>query len=80
LISSKTNSSIGLFEKHTKGFGRKLMESHGWKSGEGLGKSIVGIPEPIADFGQLPNDKRGFGYRGEKLKSFQFLKPIDNKK
>ena len=75
LKKKKSDSQIGSFEKHTKGFGRKIMEKQGWKCGEGLGSSVTGIPEPIDDSGQLPSDKRGFGYRGEKLQSFQFLKP-----
>lgn len=73
-LSRKSDSVIGSFEKHTKGFGRKIMEKQGWKCGQGLGSSITGIAQPIDDCGQLPSDKRGFGYRGEKLKSFQYLK------
>ncbi|CAG2109051.1 unnamed protein product [Medioppia subpectinata] len=73
----KRGESIGAFERHTKGFGRRIMESQGWKSGTGLGQSVSGIPEPIDDCGQMPTDKRGFGYRGERLKSYQYLKPYD---
>ena len=70
----KKSTKIGGFEEHTKGFGRKIMEMQGWRAGHGLGSSITGIPEPIEDSGQLPTDKRGFGYRGVKLNSFQFKK------
>ncbi|XP_074539909.1 G patch domain-containing protein 3 [Halichoeres trimaculatus] len=61
------SQSIGSFERFTKGFGRRLMEKQGWKDGEGLGHSQVGIPEALENEGQHPNCKRGFGYHGEKL-------------
>ncbi|XP_015905632.1 G patch domain-containing protein 3 [Parasteatoda tepidariorum] len=54
------------FEKYSKGFGRKIMESQGWKQGHGIGKN-AGITEPLPNEGQLPADKKGFGYRGVKL-------------
>ncbi|KAM4579584.1 G patch domain-containing protein 3 [Odontesthes bonariensis] len=66
------NQAIGSFEKFTKGFGRRLMEKQGWKDGEGLGNSQVGISEALDNEGQHPHCKRGFGYHGEKL----FLNPI----
>ncbi|XP_049439690.1 G patch domain-containing protein 3 [Epinephelus fuscoguttatus] len=59
--------SIGSFERFTKGFGRRLMERQGWKDGEGLGHSQIGIPDALENDGQHPNCKRGFGYHGEKL-------------
>lgn len=65
--SGKKVGNIGSFEKHTKGIGRSIMEKLGWKEGDGLGRSIIGRAEPIDDAGQKPFDKRGFGYRGEKL-------------
>ena len=71
----KSDTEIGCFEKHTKGFGRKIMESQGWTPGQGLGQTFTGIPEPIEDCGQSASDKRGFGYRGQKLNSFQFKTP-----
>ncbi|XP_035219812.1 G patch domain-containing protein 3-like isoform X1 [Stegodyphus dumicola] len=55
------------FEKYSTGFGRKILESQGWKQGQGIGKHAAGIPEPILNDGQHPLDKKGFGYRGEKL-------------
>ncbi|KAM9722974.1 G patch domain-containing protein 3 [Menidia menidia] len=61
------NQSIGSFEKFTKGFGRRLMEKQGWRDGEGLGNSQVGISEALESEGQHPRCKRGFGYHGEKL-------------
>ncbi|XP_072317111.1 G patch domain-containing protein 3 [Eucyclogobius newberryi] len=64
---SDQGQSIGKFEKFTKGFGRRVMEKQGWKDGEGLGGSQIGIPEALENEGQHPNCKRGFGYHGEKL-------------
>nr|XP_033495908.1 G patch domain-containing protein 3 [Epinephelus lanceolatus] len=61
------SQSIGSFERFTKGFGRRLMERQGWKDGEGLGHSQIGIPDALENDGQHPNCKRGFGYHGEKL-------------
>ncbi|XP_070823185.1 G patch domain-containing protein 3 [Chaetodon trifascialis] len=61
------NQTIGSFERFTKGFGRRVMEKQGWKDGEGLGHSQIGIPEALENEGQHPNCKRGFGYHGEKL-------------
>lgn len=67
-ISLHTNKGkIGEFEKHTRGIGRKVMENSGWKDGEGLGKTIKGMPDALENEGQGPGDKRGFGYYGEKL-------------
>ncbi|KAF4076148.1 hypothetical protein AMELA_G00227090 [Ameiurus melas] len=54
--------------------GRRLMEKRGWKDGDGLGHSRSGISEALENEGQHPNCKRGFGYHGEKLSSFQPLK------
>ncbi|XP_029360772.1 G patch domain-containing protein 3 isoform X2 [Echeneis naucrates] len=59
--------SIGSFERFTKGFGRRVMEKQGWKDGEGLGNSQIGIAEALENEGQHPKCKRGFGYHGEKL-------------
>ncbi|XP_031608184.1 G patch domain-containing protein 3 [Oreochromis aureus] len=61
------NQSIGRFERFTKGFGRRVMEKQGWREGEGLGNSQIGISEALENEGQHPNCKRGFGYHGEKL-------------
>ncbi|KAM6909853.1 G patch domain-containing protein 3 [Xenentodon cancila] len=69
------NQTIGNFEKFTKGFGRRVMEKQGWKDGEGLGNSQIGIPEALGNEGQHPNCKRGFGYHGEKLVLHHVKKP-----
>lgn len=44
-----------------KGFGRRVMEQQGWKDGDGLGHSQVGISEALENEGQNPHCKRGFG-------------------
>nr|XP_020504635.1 G patch domain-containing protein 3 [Labrus bergylta] len=69
------SQSIGNFERFTKGFGRRLMEKQGWKDGEGLGNSQIGIPEALDNEGQHPRCKRGFGYHGEKLGLHPVKKP-----
>ena len=58
---------VGEFEKHTKGFGGNLMKRQGWYEGTSLGRSQVGIKEPIPNEGQHPHCKNGLGYYGEKL-------------
>ena len=58
---------VGGFEKHTKGFGGRVMRHQGWREGQGLGSWQVGLAEPIQADGQKPTSKRGFGYYGEKL-------------
>ncbi|KAL2084983.1 hypothetical protein ACEWY4_020501 [Coilia grayii] len=67
---SSSSHHIGSFEKFTKGVGRRVMEKQGWKDGEGLGHSQVGMAEALENEGQHPNCKRGFGYHGEKLNTF----------
>jgi len=44
-----------------QGFGRRVMEKQGWKDGESLGSSQVGITDALESEGQHPNCKRGFG-------------------
>jgi hypothetical protein len=58
---------IGQFECHTKGIGRKLMTRQGWTDGQGLGSRVQGMAAALDGEGQKPWDKKGFGYRGEKL-------------
>ncbi|CAF3777327.1 unnamed protein product [Adineta steineri] len=60
---------IGVFEKHTKGIGRRLLERQGWRDGQGLGSSVEGMAEALsADGGKLSvKDKTGLGYTGEKI-------------
>ncbi|MEQ2211210.1 hypothetical protein XENOCAPTIV_007673 [Xenoophorus captivus] len=58
---------VGLITIRLHGFGRRVMEKQGWRDGEGLGSSQVGMPEALENEGQHPRCKRGFGYHGEKL-------------
>lgn len=58
---------VGGFEKYTRGFGGNIMKKQGWKVGQSLGSSQVGITEPIPNSGQHPSSKRGLGFYGEKL-------------
>ncbi|KAH7958541.1 hypothetical protein HPB49_002525 [Dermacentor silvarum] len=58
---------LASFEKHTKGFGSRILKQQGWSEGEGVGRAKEGIAAPIDDPGQHPWDRSGFGYRGEKL-------------
>ncbi|XP_063274860.1 G patch domain-containing protein 3 [Prinia subflava] len=67
---SVSGQHIGTFERHTKGFGRKVLEQQGWTEGLGLGSSNSGIAEALDNEGQNPRCKRGLGYHGEKLPTF----------
>ncbi|CAL4073931.1 unnamed protein product, partial [Meganyctiphanes norvegica] len=62
---------IGVFESHTRGFGRRMMESQGWTDGQGLGRKGKGMPYALGNDGQHPQDKMGFGYHGEKWSGFE---------
>ncbi|NXH44517.1 GPTC3 protein, partial [Dicaeum eximium] len=67
---SGAGQHIGTFERHTKGFGRKVLEQQGWTEGLGLGSSNSGMAEALDNEGQNPRCKRGLGYHGEKLPTF----------
>ncbi|NXM78268.1 GPTC3 protein, partial [Serilophus lunatus] len=67
---SVSGQQIGTFERHTKGFGRKVLEQQGWTEGLGLGSSNSGMAEALDNEGQHPRCKRGLGYHGEKLPTF----------
>ncbi|XP_030320252.1 G patch domain-containing protein 3 [Calypte anna] len=69
-----SGQQIGTFERHTKGFGRKVLEQQGWTEGLGLGSSNSGMAEALDNEGQNPRCKRGLGYHGEKLPTFKQVK------
>ncbi|XP_010009675.1 PREDICTED: G patch domain-containing protein 3, partial [Nestor notabilis] len=71
---SVSRQQIGAFERHTKGFGRKVLEQQGWTEGLGLGASNSGMAEALDNEGQNPRCKRGLGYHGEKLPTFSRVK------
>ncbi|WAR02872.1 GPTC3-like protein [Mya arenaria] len=52
---------------HTKGVGRRILETQGWKEGQGLGSTIRGRADALDNDGQHPRDRRGIGYHGEKI-------------
>ncbi|NXN95768.1 GPTC3 protein, partial [Rhinopomastus cyanomelas] len=72
---SASGHQIGSFERHTRGFGRKVLEQQGWTEGLGLGSSNSGMAEALDNEGQNPRCKRGLGYHGEKLPTFMKKKP-----
>ncbi|XP_027329388.1 uncharacterized protein LOC113845900 isoform X2 [Abrus precatorius] len=56
------SSKIGAFEKHTKGFGSKMMAKMGFVDGAGLGRESQGITTPLTAV-RLPKS-RGLGAKG----------------
>ncbi|KAK3439597.1 hypothetical protein EUGRSUZ_C04076 [Eucalyptus grandis] len=58
----RTPQSIGAFERHTKGFGSRVMAKMGFVEGMGLGKDSQGIVNPLAAV-RFPKS-RGLGATG----------------
>ncbi|OBZ82830.1 Cell division control protein 45, partial [Choanephora cucurbitarum] len=50
------------FNKHSKGFGQKMLEKMGWSSGQGLGADGAGIVNPIET--KLRPARMGLSFRG----------------
>ncbi|KAL3994671.1 G-patch domain family protein [Acanthocheilonema viteae] len=79
----RPSSTIGFgqFEVHTKRIGSKIMKSYGWSPGLGLGPHNLGRIETISmeieevGSAQTSSERRGLGYRGEKLRRTGFFKP-----
>uniref|UniRef100_A0A0R3RFQ4 G-patch domain-containing protein n=1 Tax=Elaeophora elaphi TaxID=1147741 RepID=A0A0R3RFQ4_9BILA len=79
----RPSSAIGFgqFEVHTKGIGSKIMKSCGWSPGLGLGPHSLGRLETVSvemeevGSAQTSSERRGLGYRGEKLQRTGFFKP-----
>jgi hypothetical protein len=57
------HSEIAAFEKHTKGFGMRMLSKLGYRKGQGLGKYGQGRAEPI-EVHERPL-REGLGYAGE---------------
>ena len=72
--TDRFSCGIGKFEKYSRGVGRKVMESQGWKDGDGLGSRVQGISDALSGDGQVPSDKRGLGYHGEKVNRYNLTK------
>lgn len=53
LAARPVDRNFGEWEKHTKGFGMKILEKFGFKRGEGLGRDGTGITEPVAEDEQV---------------------------
>ena len=53
------SSRVGAFERHTKGFGSKMMAKMGFVEGKGLGRESQGITTPLTAL-RLPKS-RGLG-------------------
>ncbi|KAK3221812.1 hypothetical protein Dsin_008837 [Dipteronia sinensis] len=60
--AKNASQNIGAFEKHTKGFGSKMMVKMGFVEGTGLGKDSQGIVNPLAAVRLLKS--RGLGAKG----------------
>lgn len=58
---------LGDFEKHTKGVGRKIMQSLGWSDTKPLGVRGDGLVQPLTADGRSQTERSGLGYHGQKL-------------
>ncbi len=60
--SEKADRGFGNFEKHSKGFGSRMLQKMGWKQGTGLGKKGDGVLNPLEQ--KLRPAGMGMGYGG----------------
>jgi tuftelin-interacting protein 11 len=56
------SSGFGEFNKHSKGFGKKMLEKMGWSVGKGLGAEGTGIVNPIET--KLRPARMGLSFKG----------------
>eukprot|EP00158_Paraphelidium_tribonemae_P006900 Partr_v1_DN28023_c1_g1_i3_m57567 putative be involved in pre-mRNA splicing (By similarity) len=64
--TAKVDKRFAGWEKHTTGFGSKMLKNMGWKEGEGIGASAAkGIVEPVKTELRPKGFGLGFGKRDE---------------
>ncbi|KAI9252420.1 GC-rich sequence DNA-binding factor-like protein-domain-containing protein [Phascolomyces articulosus] len=61
-MKAQPSSDFGKFNAYSTGFGQRMLEKMGWKTGEGLGESGSGIVNPIET--KLRPKQMGIGFRG----------------
>ncbi|KAI8146844.1 GC-rich sequence DNA-binding factor-like protein-domain-containing protein [Fennellomyces sp. T-0311] len=60
--AAQPSADFAKFSQHTTGFGQRMLEKMGWKSGQGLGEAGAGIVNPIET--KLRPARMGMGFRG----------------